>query len=207
MKKNILLVFVLFSLYAKSQVSYRNLIIDASVITELNEPLTSAIDRHIEVSKVKKRNNKNDFFILISVYSGISQWQIPKHIYDSIYAVNNFKTVFPTDTVLPLYTLSIVLASKKYYTGGWINFNRKNVYYCNYNNYEVLINSELSLIFESKNQTKQIEQKLIILPNKETDSPYKIWTRYSMWNNKYLTEIRYKDLIFPTWTGKRDEFE
>ncbi len=194
-------------MHAKCQESYCSLTINANLITELNEALTVAIDRHIEVSKVKKGNNKNDFFIIILVFPRISQWEIPKQVFDSIYAVNDFKTVFSSDTIMPTYMISIVLASKTTYTEGWIGTNRKNTYYIRYKDWDVLINSELNLIFENENKTKQIVQKLKIDRTTKKYSPFKIWTRYSMWNNKYITEIRYNDLIFPPWTGKREEFE
>lgn len=207
MKKNIVLFLVLLSLFAKCQVSYRTLTFNTRVITELNKPLIAAIDRHIEVSKAKKNKNKNDFLILISVFPRISKWEIPKYVFDSIYANNDFKTEFPSDTVMPTYSISIVLASKTYYTEGWTGFNRKNTYFYNYKNYDVLISSELNLIFKNENEKKQIIQNLIIKQETKKYSPYKIWTIYSMWNNKYITEIRYKDLIHPSWTGKRDEFK
>lgn len=207
MKKGIILILIFLPIIAKCQVSYDTLIINASVITELNKPLTTAIDRHIEVSKAKKRNNKNDFFVIITIFPGISQMNVPKHVVDSIYAINDLRTAFSNDTVLPPYYLSIVLASKKYKTEGWINIHRKNIYFFKYNDYDVLICSELNLLFGNENQSIQLIQKLVNLEKPEKKLSFQIWTIFSMWNNRYLTEIRYKDLIYPHWTGKRDEFK
>jgi hypothetical protein len=205
MKKELLFFLVFLTFLANSQVTHRNINFTAKVVTELNEPLIAAIDRHIEVSKAKKIKNKSDLFILVSIFPKIKEWEIPKHVYDSIYAINDFKTIFPTDSVTPTYSITIVLASKNYLTEGWTGFERKNIYYYIYKNYDVLINTELDLIFNNECETKEFTQHLIIEKETKKISPFKIWTGYSMWN-RYITEIRLKDLIWPQWTGKRNDF-
>lgn len=207
MKKVFVLFFVFLPIFANCQVHCDTLNINAKVITGLNKPLATAIDRHIEVSRAKKHSNNNDYFVIVLISPGITKWQIPKRIFDSIYSFNDLKTVFPKDTVLPEYNISIVLSSKLFHTEGWISLNKKNIYYCKYHNYDVLINSDMDLIFENEHQTLQLVTGLIDPEKPEKNFPFKIWTRYSMWNNRYLTEIRYKDLISPDWTGKHDEFE
>lgn len=206
MKKKIILLFIFLPLYAKCQVPCDSININAKVITELSKPLTAAIDRHIKVSKAKRSKDKDDFFVLISISPGLTEWEVPEYIIDSIYAVNDLKTEFSPDTLMPEYKFLIVLASKKYLTEGWRAIYWKNNYYFKYNNFDVLINSNLNLIFENDNQSKQIRQKLICL-DKHKVFPYTIWTRYSMYNNKYVIEVRYKHLIAPNWTAKFDEFK
>lgn len=206
MKKCIVIFLILISNYVKCQVSFDTLSFNAQVITKLSKPLTAAIDRHIKVAKANKLN-KNDVFVLITVYPELSSLQVPKYIIDSIYAINDLKTEFPYDTISSIYSFSIILASKKYYTEGWMGWRERNYYYYNYDNYNVLINSNLDLIFDNANQVIPIKLELIESERMDKVNSYKILTRYSMWNNRYLTEIRYKDLINPHWTGARDEFK
>jgi len=204
--KIFLLFIVLISLGAKGQVFNHDLKFNSTVITQLNDPLLAALDRHLEVIKTNNFNIENDFFILVSIGPGIGDWEIPKKVHDSIYAKNDFKTVFPVDSVTPNYYINIFLASKKYLTNGWSRFDpEKNVFYYNYNNYDVLLSSNLDLIFNSKGEKRKFEIHLIYDENYVPYSSYQFGTTYSMWN-RYITEIRMKDLIWPTWTGNRNEF-
>ena len=98
-----------------------------------------------------------------------------------------------------------MLGNKTHCTDGWVAFNSKNVYYYKYNNYEILINSELDLIFKSDKNEMQTMLHLTLKDDTKDYSQYNIWTRYFMWN-KYIKEVRYKDLIWPVWTGRDDEF-
>jgi hypothetical protein len=199
--------FLIFicTLNAKCQVNNRILTYDTKVIQELNEPLIASIERHLKVSKAEKGKSEYDFFILVSIFPRIKEWEIPKHVFDSIYAINDFKGVFPADSATPTYSISIVLASKKDYTEGWTGFGRKNIYYYKYKNYDVLISSDLNLIFKYDNERRQFVITLNSVQNPKEENIFKVWTGYSMWN-RYVTEIRMKDLIWPTWTGNRDDF-
>lgn len=205
MKKYIVLILICLSFYANGQQTVRNVNLTAKVITELNEPLTAALDRHIFVSKIKELKNKDDFYILISIYPRIEKWQISEYVFDSLYSINDFSADYPVDSILPTYSISIVIASKKYYSEGWSGFNRANIFYYKYKGYDILLSSNLNLIFNTKNEMKIIQHDLIIKDDTVKISPYKTWTKYLMWN-RYIAEIRLKDLIWPSWTGKRDDF-
>lgn len=206
MRKILILFLMLSTFYSKCQVHQQTKVYTFQIINDLNEPLSKAIERHIEVSKAYKIKRNDDFFILVSVFPTITKWQIPNVVFDSMYAVNDFKTVFPKDSVTPIYNISIILASKKYYTHGWQGFGRKNKYFTKYKKYEVLLSSDLNLIFNSDDETKQITLQLFYNEDAEMKKHYRVYTSYWLWN-RYVAEIRIKDLIWPAWTGARDEFK
>lgn len=192
--------------YLKGQDSLMSPDFNAKVIIELNEPFISAIDRHIKVSKASKNKNIKDFFIILNVGSDINEWQIPKSVYDSIYGFNDFSIVLPMDSLMPVYVLSLILANKKYFTNGWWNLRGNNFYY-NYKGLDVIITSNLNLIFKTNGENKYVLFPLKDLPvNGKFNKQYFIETRYSFWN-VYLTQIKLKDITSPIWTGKRDEFK
>jgi hypothetical protein len=144
---------------------------------------------------------------MIAIFPEIGSMQIPQPIIDSLYSHNDLDTEYSNDTVLPTYNFSIVLASKTLHTEGWFYISSKNIFYYKYKNYDVFICSSLNLVFESNNEMLHFTMRLRNTENAYVEYPYRFYTRYAMWNNRYLTEIRYKDLINPPWTGARDEFE
>lgn len=207
MKKTVIFLCMLISLYAESQIIYRGFSSEVEVITKLNEPFITAIERHIKVAKVNKLKNKDAFFILIAVFPGIPEMSIPRKIHDSIYRTNDFLTEMPFDSLTPDYSLSIALGNKTYMHNGWRYFGESySTYYYNYKGYDILISSRLNLIFEGENKFISMALKLIRDEDIQLQSPYDVSTHYTFWN-KYIQEVRYKTLIAPPWTDGPDDFE
>jgi hypothetical protein len=213
MRRNIVLTGLLFyvlTLYGQNfneTEKSQSFILNAQEITELNAPLIAAINRHIKVSKVKKIKNKGDFFIFIRIYPTINTYDVPRKIIDSIYSFNNFQKTIPEDSISHNYSLSIELLSKKFLTGGWAGVTTyKNIFYYNYNGYDVLLASDLEIIFMNDLKTRQFD--LILLANfyPKKKKTYNIRTIYNM-RPPYISEVRYKDLIWPNWTSNRSDFK
>jgi hypothetical protein len=208
MKVKILLILLLFNTFdIKSQVYHHDFKFNSVVITQLNDPLLAALNRHFEVLKNKNIIPEKDFFIIVAIYPSIRQSEVPKSVFDSIYAVNDFKTNFPLDSVTPSYNFMITLANKKYFTNGWSGFTTaKNIYYHKFNNYDVLLISGLDLIFNNNDEKNNLDIHIVYDEQYIPHSSYKISTYYTAWN-RYVRENRWKDLIWPNWTGNFDDFE
>ena len=103
MKFKILLILLLFNTFdIKSQVYHHDFKFNSVVITQLNDPLLAALNRHFEVLKNKNIIPEKDFFIIIAISPSIRQLEVPKSIFDSIYAVNDFKKIFRLIQSLPV---------------------------------------------------------------------------------------------------------
>jgi hypothetical protein len=201
----LLISFFVAFLNLNGQDSLMNPDFNATVIKELNEPFISAINRHLKTSKASKIKNAKDFYIILYVSSYINEWQIPKIVYDSIYGFNDFSTIPSKDSLTPSYTITLTLADKKFFTNGWWNLRKNNFYY-SLNGYDIVITSSLNLFFKTTGENKQIQHFLKEFPeNKRIKKQYIIETSYIFWN-AYLTQIKFKDIISPTWTSKRNEF-
>ena len=208
MKIRVLLILLLFNtIDIKSQVYHHDHKFNSLIISQLNDPLRAALNRHFEVLKNKKIIPEKNSFVFVIVSSGINRWEIPERIFDSIYAINDFKSVFPSDSLTPTYNFMITLASKKYFTNAWYGFTTdKNIYYHNFNDYDVLIISDLDLIFDNNDEKIEFDIHIIYDEQYSPHSSYQISTYYSAWN-RYVRENRWKDLIWPNWTGNFDDFE
>ncbi len=182
-----------------------SIILNTKIISELSIPILATIQRHLEVAKMKKKH-KFDFFIFVRIgASNIDYRGIPKKIIDSLYSINDFTTSpLPiTDKFYTQYGISIEFIGKDDpQLNGISTFENK--YYYNYNGYDVLICSNLNLIFKNEGKIKHFHFVLNTLGKRKKINA--IRTLFNL-SGPYVTEVRYKDLIWPKWTSKRNDFK
>ncbi len=181
---------------------------DVQVITKLDKIFVAAIERHFEELKIKKLKNKNEFYVVLTLYyPAIPSLQVLESVYDSIYKKNDFTNLeaqYDNPKAL-LYDFTVVLINKHYLTRGFYNLYRDNIYLYESDAYNVWVSSMLDLTFETEGVRKTIEFSF----NENVPRKYKklcnLETNYRTWG-PYVTQIKRKGLISPSWTSPSNDF-
>lgn len=184
-------------------------ILRVTEILDISSELEAMIDRYLFIKKTKNTKEcYQDGFIIVEVVPDFLSGYTNYRIFDSLYAINDLSKndSFRRNTG-SVYKVSICLINKNNKCFQW-RFKNCKLYYYSYKGQKILIPEYIPLRF---NKVGSKEFVILESPDFEysgkcDEYDYTLET-FFVWGPLTVTEVRYKDIIWPAGTLPREMFE